>query len=94
MLPDYLISNPAVMDGLPEDVQEIFAEEIAAAVEEEGALWKTEDRGLARRRPIADGAKFNEVDEEAFREAIAPLTQSKAHERLHQGHPRQGPGSR
>ncbi|KQT01917.1 TRAP transporter substrate-binding protein [Cellulomonas sp. Leaf395] len=76
MLPDYLISNPSVMDGLPEDVQEIFAEEIAAAVEEEGALWKTEIE-VSKEKAIADGAKFNEVDEEAFAEAIAPLTQSK-----------------
>src|SRR5690554_4547529 len=41
MLPDYLLTNPRVMDALPDDVQEIFAEELATAVEEEGAMWKT-----------------------------------------------------
>ena len=76
MLPDYLITNPAVMDGLPEDVQEIFAEEIATAIEEEGDLWKSQI-DVAKQDAIDAGAKFNEVDEEAFAEAIAPLTKSK-----------------
>ena len=62
MLPDYLITNPAVMDGLPEDVQEIFAEELATAIEEEGDLWKTADRrrqagGHRRRREVQRGRR-------------------------------------
>jgi tripartite ATP-independent transporter DctP family solute receptor len=76
MLPDYLITNPAVMDGLPEDVQEIFAEELATAIVEEGDLWKAQIDS-AKQAAIDSGATFNEVDEEAFAEAIAPLTQSK-----------------
>lgn len=76
MLPDYLITNPAVMDGLPDDVRAIFEEELAAAVEEEGDLWKTEIE-VAKEMATEAGAQFNEVDEEAFAEVIRPLTESK-----------------
>lgn len=76
MLPDYLITNPAVMDGLPDDVQKIFAEELASAIEEEGAKWKTEGE-VAKQTAIDDGALFNEVDGEAFAKVIAPLTEAK-----------------
>ena len=74
MLPDYLLVNPAVMDALPDDVREIFEEELATAVEEEGALWVTEIE-VAKDLAVKDGAKFNEVDSEAFADAIAPLTE-------------------
>ncbi|MGW6132407.1 TRAP transporter substrate-binding protein [Cellulomonas sp. NPDC055163] len=76
MLPDYLLTNPKVMDGLPDDVREIFEEELAAAVEEEGELWETEIE-VAKEMAEADGATFNEVDADAFAEVIAPLTESK-----------------
>lgn len=76
MLPDYLITNPAVMESLPDDVRAIFAEELAAAVEEEGALWETETE-KAKEMATEAGAQFNEVDTEAFTELIAPLTESK-----------------
>lgn len=76
MLPDYLITNPAVMESLPDDVRAIFEEELAAAVEEEGALWKTETE-VAKKMAEDAGAQFNEVDTEAFAALIAPLTESK-----------------
>jgi len=76
MLPDYFITNPAVMESLPEDVQEIFAEELATAIEEEGDLWKTEIE-VAKDMAIESGAKFNEVDADAFADVIRPLTESK-----------------
>ena len=76
MLPDYLLINPAVLDAMPEDVQEIFLEEVQTAVEEEGALWKTEIT-VAKQAAEDAGAKFNEVDADAFAEAIAPLTEAK-----------------
>ena len=76
MLPDYLITNPAVLEQLPEDVQEVFAEELATAVEEEGELWTTEiDK--AKQAAEAAGTKFNEVDKAAFDAAIEPLTEAK-----------------
>lgn len=76
MLPDYLITNPAVMEGLPDDVRAIFEEELAAAVEEEGEIWKTEIE-VAKDMATEAGATFNEVDEEAFAEVIRPLTEAK-----------------
>ncbi|GCE77646.1 TRAP transporter substrate-binding protein [Cellulomonas biazotea] len=76
MLPDYLITNPAVMDALPPDVQEIFAEELAAAVEEEGEIWKTEIE-TAKEMAVEAGATFNEVDADAFADVIRPLTEAK-----------------
>lgn len=76
MLPDYLITNPTIMDSLPDDVREIFEEEIAIAIGEEAELWKTEI-DVAKDAAEAAGAKFNEVDAAAFEEVIAPLTESK-----------------
>lgn len=76
MLPDYLLVNPAVLDAMPDDVREIFLEEVQAAIEEEGELWKTQV-DVATQAAKDAGAKFNEVDEEAFAAAIAPLTQTK-----------------
>ena len=76
MLPDYLITNPTVLSSLPEDVRAIFEEELATAVEEEGALW--EDEIVEARQAAEDaGAEFNEVDKEAFDAAIEPLTEAK-----------------
>ncbi|MFV2104183.1 TRAP transporter substrate-binding protein [Micromonospora sp. LOL_024] len=76
MLPDYLLVNPKVLDAMPEDVRKIFLEEIAVAVEEEGALWADE---IPKSKAMAEkaGAKFNEVDSAAFAALIAPLTQQK-----------------
>ncbi len=76
MLPDYLLVNPKVLDAMPDDVREIFLEEVRTAVEEEGELWKTEI-DVATQAAKDAGAKFNEVDAEAFADAIAPLTASK-----------------
>ena len=84
MLPDYLITNPTVLETLPEDVRAIFEEEIAKAVEEEGALWETE---IVKAKEAAEkaGAKFNEVDKAAFDAAIKPLTEAKLNNDLVRG---------
>lgn len=84
MLPDYLLVNPKVLDAMPEDVREIFLEEVRTAVEEEGELWKTEV-DVATQAAKDAGAKFNEVDAEAFAEAIAPLTEAKLDNEFIQG---------
>ena len=75
MLPDYLLTNPKVMAGLSDEVRAIFEEELATAVEEEGALWVTEVE-VSKEMATKDGAKFNEVDSAAFAKVIAPLTES------------------
>lgn len=76
MLPDYLIVNPAVLERMSPEDRAIFDEEIRAAVEEEGALWKTQ---IAEATQAAKdgGAKFNEVDTAAFAAAIRPLVTQK-----------------
>jgi TRAP-type C4-dicarboxylate transport system substrate-binding protein len=76
MLPDYLITNPAVLEGMSPEHRSIFTEEVRAAVEEEGQLWKTEIARVTQAAKDA-GAQFNEVDTEAFAAAIRPLVELK-----------------
>jgi len=76
MFPDYLIINPAVLEGMSPEHRAVFEEELTAAVEEEGALWKTEVTKATQAAKDA-GAQFNEVDAAAFAEAIRPLVESK-----------------
>ena len=72
MFPDYLIINPAVYDAMDADTQAIFADLMDEAIEHEAELWK-EQITVAIADAEAAGAVFNEVDADAFREAIAPL---------------------
>ncbi|OLT08896.1 C4-dicarboxylate ABC transporter substrate-binding protein [Pseudonocardia sp. CNS-004] len=76
MLPDYLITNPALLAGMSEEDRAIFTEEVRAAVEEEGQLWKTEIATVTQSAKDA-GAQFNEVDTAAFAAAIRPLVEQK-----------------
>ena len=76
IIPDYLIINPAVLDAMSDEDEEIFTEEIGIAVQEEADLWEGEVE-VAKEAAEAAGAQFNEVDVEAFAEAIGPLTESK-----------------
>ncbi|PFG34220.1 TRAP transporter substrate-binding protein [Sanguibacter antarcticus] len=76
MFPDYLIVNPATMDALSEEDRAVFTEEIAAALDEEAELWVDE---VVKSKAAAEeaGAIFNEVDADAFREALEPLIEQK-----------------
>lgn len=76
MFPDYLIVNPKTMDKMSAEDQAIFAEELAVAIEEEAGLWVEEVKSSTAAAEAA-GAKFNEVDAEAFRTALAPLIKEK-----------------
>jgi tripartite ATP-independent transporter DctP family solute receptor len=76
MLPDYLIINPAVLEGMAPEDRTIFTEEVRAAVEEEGQLWKSEISTVTQSAKDA-GAQFNEVDTAAFAAAIRPLVEQK-----------------
>ena len=76
MFPDYLLINPSVWDGMSSEHQEVFEELLAEAIEHEGELWE-EQVTEAKAAAEAEGAQFNEVDVEAFTEAIAPLTEAK-----------------
>jgi TRAP-type C4-dicarboxylate transport system substrate-binding protein len=76
MFPDYVIVNPTVLESMSEEDQEVFADEISIAIEEEAELWK-EQVGDATQAAKDAGAVFNEVDSEAFAEALTPLLESK-----------------
>lgn len=75
LVPDYLIAHPSVLADMNEEHRTIFEEELAAAVEEEGALWaeKVEEAIAAAE---AGGAQFNDdVDSEAFRSILEPFSE-------------------
>jgi tripartite ATP-independent transporter DctP family solute receptor len=76
MFPDYLIISPDVYNAMSPEVQEIFTDLLAEARVHEAELW-TEQIEVAVADAEAAGAVFNEVDAEAFAEAIAPLTEQK-----------------
>jgi tripartite ATP-independent transporter DctP family solute receptor len=76
MFPDYLIANPALLEGMSEEDRTAFQEELAAAIDEEAELWKAEIEASHAAAEEA-GAQFNEVDTEAFRTALQPLIEEK-----------------
>ncbi|MFH5821022.1 TRAP transporter substrate-binding protein [Georgenia sp. AZ-5] len=72
MFPDYLVVNPAVMDGMSEEDRAVFTEELAAAIDAEAGYWGEEvEKSVAAAKEA--GAQFNEVDADAFRAALTPL---------------------
>ncbi len=76
MFPDYVIINPAVYDAMSEEHQQVFTDLLAEARVREAELWKEQVDGAVADAEAA-GAVFNEVDAEAFAEAIKPLTEKK-----------------
>jgi tripartite ATP-independent transporter DctP family solute receptor len=75
MVPDYLIAHPSVLADMTEEHRAIFEEELATAVEEEGAMWleKVEEAISAAE---TNGAQINDdVDAEAFRAILAPFSE-------------------
>lgn len=76
MFPDYLLVNSKLFDGMSEEHQQIFKEELLVAIDKEVVMWD-EDVKKAIADAEAAGATFNEVDVEAFREATKPVVESK-----------------
>lgn len=72
IVPDYLVTSTAALEGLSEEDRAVFDEEFDAAVTEQVELW-TASTEEAIAEAEAAGVQFNEVDTEAFAEAIAPL---------------------
>lgn len=72
MLPDFLVMSQDVWDGLDEEAQQILMDLLAESVDEELTLF---DEAVEEARASAEetGAEFNDVDVEAFREAVLPL---------------------
>ncbi|MDN4493025.1 TRAP transporter substrate-binding protein [Ureibacillus aquaedulcis] len=76
MFPDYLLINSNLFDGMSEEHQQIFKEELAVAIDREVEMWE-EDVQKAITDAEAAGAKFNEVDVEPFRQATESVVQEK-----------------
>ncbi|MEP7764351.1 TRAP transporter substrate-binding protein [Sanguibacter sp. 25GB23B1] len=84
MFPDYLIVNPETMADLSEEDRAVFTEAITAAIDEEAELWTAEVTKSTETAEAA-GAEFNEVDADAFREALEPLVDEKLTNDVTQG---------
>ncbi|WP_326907809.1 TRAP transporter substrate-binding protein [Sedimentibacter sp. MB31-C6] len=76
MLPDYLIINSDLWNELPEDVKQIFREELEIAVDYEYDIF-ADAVEAAKQAAVEAGAEFNEVDIETFQRQITPLTEIK-----------------
>lgn len=76
MIPDYLIINNDLMNGMSEEHQQVFKEELEAAIEMEVELWD-EDVKTAIKAAEEAGAKFNEVDVKTFQESVQPVIDEK-----------------
>lgn len=76
MVPDYLIVNSDLYEGMSEEHRAVFEEEFAAAVDSEVALWET---SVEEAKAAAEeaGAEFHEIDTAPFKEAVQPLVDSK-----------------
>ncbi|MBU9711640.1 TRAP transporter substrate-binding protein [Bacillus tamaricis] len=76
MIPDYLIISAELFNGMSEEHQQIFKEELVAAIDLEVKLW---DEGVeaAKIRAEEAGGVFNDVDISIFQEAVAPLIKEK-----------------
>ena len=76
MMPDYLIGSPAVWDALDEETKGIFQELLDTSVDTElEAFAAAVDEATAAAEEA--GATVNEVDIEAFREAVRPLHEER-----------------
>jgi len=76
MIPDYLVANAGVLAAFSDEdratFEELFADSIALELEQfDGKVIE------AKEKAEAAGAEFNEVDIDAFREAVAPLLSEK-----------------
>lgn len=76
MFPDFLVTNPKIMEGMSEADRTAFKEEVKTALTDEAKYWDDE---VTRSIDIATkaGAEFNEVDANAFRTALEPLITEK-----------------
>ena len=69
---DYVVVNTDVLDGMSPEDRAVFEEEWTAASEHHAGLWKTETEE-AITAAEESGTVFNDVDEAAFDEALAPV---------------------
>ncbi|MGM1030399.1 MAG: TRAP transporter substrate-binding protein [Actinomycetota bacterium] len=76
MMPDYLIGSPAVWDALDDETKGIFQELLDTSVDTELEAFAAAVEEATAASEEA-GATVNEVDVEAFREAVQPLHEER-----------------
>jgi tripartite ATP-independent transporter DctP family solute receptor len=69
---DYLIINTDVLESMSDQEREAFQQEWSQTVEDFTAMWKKETKE-AHATLEEEGVEFNQVDEQAFEEALAPI---------------------
>lgn len=69
---DYVVINTDAYEAMSEEDRAAFEEQWTAAVEEHTALW-LEQTEQTHAELEASGTKFNDVDEQAFDDALEPL---------------------
>lgn len=77
MMPDYLVTNPAVWEGLSEEDRAVFEELLTTSVDTELELFSAAVQEATTAAEEA-GAQFSDVDLDAFRQAVLPLHEEKA----------------
>lgn len=76
MIPDYLVTSPAVLDAFSEDQRAELESLFTESVDSELASFD-EKVAEAKTKAEESGATFHEADVDAFREAVAPLLEEK-----------------
>lgn len=76
MVPDYLIINSDLFNGMSDEHREIFMDELSAAIDMEVKQFD-EDVKAAKEAAEAEGAEFNDVDISVFQSEVEPLIQEK-----------------
>lgn len=71
---DYMLINTDVYEGMSEEDRATFDEEWLATMAHHTELW-TEETQAAIAAAEEGGSTFNEVDQDAFREALAPVVE-------------------
>ncbi|WP_026534323.1 TRAP transporter substrate-binding protein [Arthrobacter sp. H14] len=71
---DYMIINTDVLESMSDKDRKAFQQEWERTVEDFTALWKKQTKE-AHATLEEEGAQFNEVDKEAFEEALAPIVE-------------------
>lgn len=71
---DYMLINSELMEKMNPQDRGILEAEWQKTVDEHVVLWKT-DTQAAIDKATASGTKFNDVDEAAFRRALAPVVE-------------------
>ncbi|WP_017798015.1 TRAP transporter substrate-binding protein [Oceanobacillus kimchii] len=76
MVPDYLIINSNLFNGMSDEHKEIFREELSKAIDMEVDQFD-EDVQAAKKEAEEQGSEFNDVDISVFQKEVEPLIQEK-----------------